>query len=423
FPNHNLLHQTNVFINRAKRSIIALNNIINNHKYEIRRSYNLSEVSKSGRIDYETIRYKQRRVDIRDKLLTYENKIEYDIDENRMLKMIIQYLQKNIKIGLKYVEEVINRTKKELKESQKYRDSNLQLEQLKNQKNAFNKLKVLSNYFLSFPNVKWTQYVKDIPFIDKPRKLVRNAQYNEIYKLYLEIKKQKEIEVDPLKNYRYFWKESSKLYEIWGFIKLIEGIKKSKFGLTPMSGWIYEHTLNDEVLPFLDPNTRVVFENNDALKIILYYDSYILSREKSTIDNPVYTIQSHRRPDFRIDVYVNNLYYRTIIGDFKYRSYRSLETVGKFMNDRARSTVYKQLLDYSRIQSSFIKSKRKKNRGDGSAYETWVFYPSKINVAGSHGWDEETNIRRIELSPGKDYNFLMELLDETIEEIVDDEIV
>lgn len=415
-----LLHKTTLFIEQKNIIINALSSIIEHPKYEIQREYKLKELSKSGRIDFKTIRYKQRRMDIHDKLLTFNHTLNYNVDENKTIKYIVNYLYKQIRICLFYLNENKKRKNSEITEAKYYRRSGVDLiSTYENLQKGVSELQLLSNLFQRFLSTEWVQVVENTSFFNNPRKLVRNSQYNAVYFLYQQLINKKDIIIDPLKNYHYFWRESSKLYEIWCFLKVLEAIEQSKFDMSPVEGWIYD-LQNSEVMPFLDPDTRIVFKNRRELKFVLYYDSKILDSQNCNIDNPVFTTGINNRPDFRIDIYKNELYLESIIGDFKYRRYESLGNINSFMKSRGNNKAYKQLLSYSQVRSLYVKSEESTERSEGIARETWAFYPTKISDSETNrrNFDVETNIRRLKLSPNKGTSELVENLERIIEGII-----
>lgn len=411
-------YQLDYFIKKHKKLIYTVQQVINNPKFELIRKYKFETKVKPGQTDINSIRHKQKRLDKHNENYIYKNIINYDIEENRMFKTIIKYLYKSIKICFTYQNEAIIRKNNELNEAISFKTNNFSLKrQIANKEKSYKILKRIEKQLILYLNSDHVYGVKNLSSINNPHKLVMVPFYSEIFKIYKEISKQKDIKDLPLVNYKYFWKESSKLYEVWAFIKIIEYLRSIDLRLIPISGWVFDS--NDEILPFIDPDTLITFKNNEGLKVSLRYDSKILSDDKVTIDNPVYTFKRSNRPDIRMDIYFNEVYKNSIIGDFKYRDYKSLENFHKFTTRRSKRAVYNQLIDYSQIRSLFTgrDNNTKNNRSEEVAYETWVFYPTKMNERGKAGWDEETNIRRIELSPGKNTSFIGKLLYDKLLEI------
>lgn len=430
------LYKINLFIENYSRIISALNKITNNPKYLIKRRYNIKQISKSGRIDTQTIRFKQKRMDMHDKLLTYKNTIDYNVKENQMIKYIIYSLRKDVNSCLRFIREKVKRDRIDIEEKIKYLNrtekevmSSSLLNTLDYNDQVHRKLNFISNHCSKFITAEWLDFIEDVKYIKQPRLLASSQNYNVIYKLYLQVNSRMNIESDPLKNYNYYWKESSKLYEVWGFLKLKEAIEESDFDLKPVDGWIYDEKLdlNADEVPFLDPNTQIVFENDKKLKLVLYYDSIILREEETILENPVYTVEANNRPDIRIDIYISNIYIKSIIGDFKYRTYDSLSNVNRYMQNRTGdyTAVYRQLLAYRNIRTMYIGSKKKKRRSEEAAYEAWVFYPEDTDtqINRENYFDSSTNIRRIELSPKKDENMasMVSIVRDTIESIIEDD--
>lgn len=80
-----------------------------------------------------------------------------------------------------------------------------------------------------------------------PKSLILAPHYNKVYKAYLMLHDKKDIlKLD--KQYRYFWRSTELLYEIWTYIKTIEALRIK--GFEPISGWIFNTSEYAEILPF-----------------------------------------------------------------------------------------------------------------------------------------------------------------------------
>ena len=86
-----------------------------------------------------------------------------------------------------------------------------------------------------------------------------------------------------------------------------------------------------------------ILEFNNNIRIEIFFDQII--PDKNNTDK-IYTLQANNRPDLRIDVYKNDQYVQTMIGDFKYRKL-ALNKI-----EYQKNNLFKQLNAYSNIKLS-----------------------------------------------------------------------
>ena len=76
----------------------------------------------------------------------------------------------------------------------------------------------------------------------------------------------------------------------------------------------------------------------------MYYDAVVSERSIDTsMENPVFTRGMHRRPDGRLDIYVNGEYRKSIVFDCKYRRLTG-SSFGKGYSGGDSDTSYRYLL-------------------------------------------------------------------------------
>lgn len=154
--------------------------------------------------------------------------------------------------------------------------------------------------------------------------------------MYQQLNKDKLFDVNPFEYYIYYWKETSKLYEIWGFLKILLMLKENEvLNLKEVTGWIFDSPDNSKY-PFLAPNTKITLDSSEGLKLVIFYDSFIPKpdQELHSVDNPLISVENSNRPDFRLDIYYKGLFKGSILADFKYRNLGKLGNADVYINNR-----------------------------------------------------------------------------------------
>lgn len=406
------LHYINLFIkynNEIKNSVLR---IINNPASRIDKSYQLRPKTLGGKIDRKSIKYIQKNAHDYGRLLTYNHYSNYNVPPNNTLKYMARFFLEKFNKAIDYLTTSLANLEQEDTEAENYRKSDIHKRELVKQKENITTINQLINIFNKLLTADWMKAVDETFFYKSDTKLVNTTPYNILNSIYLECVNKNEIKDNPLNNYLYYWKDTALLYEIWGFIKVLQAIIELDY--TPVQGWVYNYKNidNQTVLPFLKPETIITFQNNEGITLNVYYDSFILTDDKKQeIENPIFTLEDNRRPDFRIDVYQNKKYLKSIIGDFKYRADYS------FAKNYRDNKVYTQLKNYSYARTMFLNANKRKTSSEEAISEAWIIYPgtsyNKVN------WDASARIRKIKMSPKKTMNDFHELLGRTIAKIID----
>ncbi|WP_066872674.1 nuclease domain-containing protein [Clostridium mediterraneense] len=212
----------------------------------------------------------------------------------------------------------------------------------KKMKNSINILKITG----------WYNSLSEKNDFDIPYVMFQDSRYSIIYKVYLELKKDKfSVELDS--KYAFQMKRTDKLYEIWCYIKICR-ILKEELNFEIIDGWIFEQEINNKklIVSELKSNTRIAFKNNDII-MNLTYDFPIprSDSETSKFKDPLYSIRNSNRTDGRLDIYKNKVYIGSIIFEFKYRDRKYLWNY----SSKSNNCITPQLLDYaSGCKSSYI---------------------------------------------------------------------
>lgn len=296
-------------------SLIALQN---SPKYHIATQYIEEDCSKAVKMDAITVRKYLHSGGATSVYSIPVKQVDYDIQENRLLKRIITIYDRELLHFSKMIEEIIekrrNSKKKEHKQYQLLYDQSL-CDFL----NTSNKLRQVTTIIKT---QNWYQTVGPLKDGIVPHTFALDYRYGVLYKLYEDLRNPNfKIQLDP--NYSYSWKKSSSLYEMWCYIKICRAFA-CKYNIV---GNTWDLTFGDDSLfPYLSNGVKMAFEN-DLVQIEVIFDQFVPTKASSTQlhNHPFYTVGKHKRPDITIDIYTkkDDWYIGSIILECKYRKLSS----------------------------------------------------------------------------------------------------
>lgn len=237
-----------------------------------------------------------------------EKTIFYDIQDNRLLKMIIAEYEKKLNQFIDMIDDAGKSWKNELPEF----------------KEAAVKLRKLTAILKS---QNWYSKIKNVTVPYVPHSFILDTRYNLMYQMYLDLKRD-EIRIELNSKFSYTWKRSSYLYEMWCFLKICH-IMLSQYSLTTVD---WKFIFSDKVLfPFLEEGTKIEFEDSNIRIDVIYDKPLPIDRAYISEDNPLFIARhyggyrTHNRPDIVINVYnkSNDWYMGTVILECKYRKLSS----------------------------------------------------------------------------------------------------
>ncbi|OXS68582.1 hypothetical protein B1B04_20005 [Lysinibacillus sp. KCTC 33748] len=424
YDNNDLLQKYHFLVAQADKLIINIKLIIGEPRYKIEKKYISKPVGQAVKNDMKTTKLSQSKSRQIHKISSFNYEINYDISVNNNLKNMIEHILKDTLMVEKYIDRNIELLQKDLEIQTKFKSPVDEIER---------KIGILSDHRVKIGQLKanltftlrqhWIEKLSSN--MNNQDKLPRIPYYRTVYSLYQQMNRSGVMEVNPLQYYIYSWKETSKLYEIWGFLKLLLMLKEnSSLKINDASGWIFD-SASDKIYPLLTPNTKVVLSNLDGLKLIVRYDSFISkSNERShSIEDPLITVENNNRPDFRLDIYYKDSFKGSILADFKYRSLGKLGNPDVYINNRYSDQgykVYSQLMGYTYARTFYLNSDSiPKRTTDFAVQRVFGIFPKNTDdsVSNSYIPDEITNITRCSLSPGFAYDKIENEFIEIIEDI------
>ena len=399
-----------------KNITAALLDLQKKPNYRILKRYKQDSLYKTIEIDNVTIKDYLRKGTEKEYYLVPVRYYNYNLPENRWLKKIIDYYEKEIKEFY----TVTKRYQKEIQEEinilngSRFKDKNIATIHAK--ENVFEQLQEylgMSRMILEASQLlksqDWYKTITEVDSIFLPHVIMCDVRYAVFYKLYKELKSNI-VTIDWDEKFSYSWKLSSKMYEIWCFIKICRFLCSTQIGFMA-KGWIFDnYKYNNILVPDLKSGTTVEFKKNN-LYIKAYFDAQLSKSERQTekYSNPIYT-KTHTKPDIRLDLYKDDLYWCSLIFEVKYREIKNFWNSGaKGCKQQIRAYKNDILSPYCRglPKDYSIRKFRPIDR-------VWVLHPTsaKSNVIDK----SDEGIKIVEFHPEMDYtNVIKELQEEIIQ--------
>ena len=339
-----ILHDFIIMQKYSKRILPALMDISENPRCQIITHYKKVIDTKNSKLDERSVRRYITRAGSESFYQVPEKVINYDIQDNRILKMIIQNYQRRLS---EFIEVMDDSADSELIEKGSKQYKSEWARSIRDFKGEAKKLKKIT----SLINTKeWYASIKDIssPFI--PHSFFMDSRYNVLYQMHNEMRmKSFKVDFDP--EYSYTWKRSSYLYEMWCFIKVCRILEKQ---FPDISGDLLNIYVSRMLFPFLHSGSKIELANHE-LKLEIIFDRVLgFNRENTSLFDPLYMVSStshrHNRPDILINVYdINNKWYiGSIVLECKYRK------INSFWGDNEWSSIQQFEAYYNNSRSKYL---------------------------------------------------------------------
>lgn len=335
----------------SKKVMMALMDISEHPRSEIITKYENISTSKSDsyKFDAETVKRYVMKSGSEATFKVPVKSINYDTQDNRLLKMILLDYENKLDQFVGLIENVEKYSNSPNSGgSLQYKISwNKSLGEFKNMAVKLRKMTAI---------LKAQDWYSEIgiyrePYI--PHSFILDTRYNILYQMYLDLKKE-ELNVELDSEFSYTWKRSSYMYEMWCFLKVCR-IILSEYELVTTS---WNFIFSDKVLfPFLEEGTKLEFEKNNIRIEVIYDKCLPLKQEKTSINNPLFMakhhsdLRTHNRPDILINVYEisKQWYLGSIILECKYRKINSFWQETSSRSSRGQLETY-----YNNARSSFL---------------------------------------------------------------------
>lgn len=308
--------------------LVALLDIAENPRCEIVTEYKKVGNNKNCRLDEESIRRYATRAGSEATYKVPVKVINYDIQDNRILKNIIIDYDNRLNIFLELLVELRDYTNN-FDSGRTIQYKNEWEKSISEFKNVAKKLKKMTSLLKT---QEWYLKVRKIsrPYI--PHSFIMDTRYNTLYQMYLELKRETfKVEFDP--EFSYTWKRSSYLYEMWCYFKIIHLSKQYEMN---EPDWV--RVFSGKILfPFLNVGTSIEFKSENVKLEVVFDKPLVFENKKTDISSPLYVAKTqeyskmHNRPDILIYVYdiKNGWYLGSIVLECKYRKIYSIEANGQ----------------------------------------------------------------------------------------------
>lgn len=259
-------------------------------------------------------------------------RVSYLSRDNIILKSQLTYLYRKVHQLIRQIEEIMSRPRAADYVRQRQDDFQADLDVLNTYQN--NLLRTLSQ--------PWMQAIPDRHLEVALSGSLMNPNYLFFREAAAHLERVSKEQTAFHQQYHSYWLRTEKLYEFWGFIKILESLER--LGFRPISGWIFDS--DREQYDMLEPGTAVkltrVNGSQPVFNLRVVYDEPIPQRPSDTDrDHPIWISSPHNRPDFRIDIFdQQDTLLSTIVLDTKYRS------ASVFMKSRRASGAWEQLTGY-----------------------------------------------------------------------------
>lgn len=324
-----------------------------------------------------------------------------DVEENRFVKRIIKKLHVILKTFIEELDKNATRLElrqEELREFSENREYKMGKKALIHFDDFRKRAMQLLNIIKEVEKTNWFIQTSDTNEKNIPMTVFLDPRYSILYKLHKNLNKPEEsLSVSSF--YRYQWKRTDKLYELWCFLQFIKALTKN--GWEVKKGPSVEKKDGKYRLSSLESGT-VICLKKEKKEVYAVYDGLIpeTSKETSRKRNPIYTNNPHRQPDLRLDFYSEEKYCGSLIADFKYRDIYYL-----WQNEEKSRLLRRQFNAYRDVNTKYYKNYEEKRslQDIRPVKEVWAIFPKEIPTTK----DEDYNLRFISLAPSLASNAIL----------------
>ena len=320
------LRQFLILQKRAPRLLSALYDIANNPRFAITTNYVRVERTKDVVMDNNSIRQELRKPNQGRFILAPQKSLNYNTQENRYLKKLINFCIKRIEEFSSTIENLLS--KDNLITNSPYHSTQYKLIYNRNLNQYYETSKKLIKMMNIISQKEWYQSVSNFSNGRGSHAFALDPCFSFVEKVYRELLDDAfSVQIDP--SYSFSWKKSSQLYEVWCFLTICRWFEKHYIS---NENAIISQSTNRMLFPALTSGKQVVYFSEEV-KLVLSYDRIVpgSANECSMYIDPFYYDYSdtdrniHNRPDIRIDIYYipEDIYIGSIVVECKYRKIRN----------------------------------------------------------------------------------------------------
>ena len=338
-----------LFLERNAPTIIrTLDDLTRKANYRIEGVHDLLPRHKVRRLDAASIRYQQSHPLRRDRVYAPVKQLTYDIPENRLLKRDLKTLKAILERARQAGQAMLAILQEEYQEALHYQSGHESV--LSRAEQNYCNWQVgetrCRQLEASVERLEGASFLKEVDE-SKPGSAARAVldwRYNYLHRITRALE-EKDAKIQAAQEYQLQRKRTDKLYEIWGFIRVMKSLQE--LGYMPTDGWIYSQNTQQTdqfLIPMLVSGEAISYRSGARTLRLVYNEPLPQSAEAIDDLHPLYISYQHNRPDARLDLYHAGIYEGSVIIDFKYRRASAMLT-------RAYGDVFAQLRDYKEARS------------------------------------------------------------------------
>ncbi len=318
----------------------------------------------------------------------------WDVAENRFAKTLLLYLDQSLRLFGETIDDNMERVESEQRELRRFQKNyqyTMRVEAIRRFKTYRARAQQIRNAIRRASEAPWFTEADTVHPLVPDQTVFRDPRYSVLYRLHRYLRHPEEsLSVSPF--YRFQWKRTDKLYELWCFLTFVKALGRR--GWQMENGPAVRESGGQYILDSLEAGTVIRMKRNGE-ELHLVYDEALPDTAADTDREsaPLYTNNAHRRPDMRIDFYHDGAYYGSLVADFKYRD------IYKLWNDGAgNSEIRVQFNAYRDMNTKFYRhmDERDSIRNSRPVKEVWAVFPRETPALS----DEDYSLRFISLAPG-----------------------
>ena len=320
--------------------------------------------------------------------------ITRDVEENRFAKSILLALDHILQQFLEEIDGPIRRLEEKQAELRKYtwgleyKTGEKALSRLSLYRRRARRIKDSIGRVSRAP---WFEEAGTATDGEVPMTVFMDPRYSVLYRLYKNLSDPAQS-LDVSSFYQFQWKRTDKLYEMWSFLQFIKALTAKGWELEEGISVIREE--GRYRLSSLESGTEIKLRR-EGEEVHLTYDGILPASSADTDreNHPLYTNNSHRQPDLRLDYYKGGLYYGSLVADFKYRDLLFL-----WQDETRSASLRRQFNAYRDMNTRFYRDldETASLRDSRPVKEVWAVFPREIPGKS----DEDYSLRFIPLAPG-----------------------
>ena len=283
----------------------AIRDIIEQPRYAIKTSYEKDPVQAGGRVDAKSMRSNLSRGGISHVQLIPKKRLDYDIDENRMLRRMAEGILTKLAGFLKYTE-----------------DAQLSGGRMREFTETVRRYRHLLN---ALRNMPWYPEISGRQVYAVSQAMLADNRYYILYCLHLSLERD-HLGLTMREIYRLSYQKSSLLYELWCYFKLRHVLED--FATETDREESYE--VGEDGGFSLRDGSRVCYENEEV-RLALVYNQTLGDRSADRERDPLYFATSHNgrnhnHPDLLLHIFSKKTgwYVGSNILECKYRKVRQI---------------------------------------------------------------------------------------------------